>query len=238
MKLRRIISLGLVLALGACATAYADGASQNEAFVDGKVKPSKLDKKKYKPVNLLAGVRTSGPVPGINPEKEFLSFGKDIKLKTKAAATCSAPIEFQTTDAARNACPKDSYLGKGRGSIMLPGGVAFSDIVVSAFNGPGKNQIRLHTYSPSLEGATPTVLGKIVKSNAGSKFGQALDVEDAPDVAGDTGMITSFNTTISKKSKVVKARCKAKKFAFERKVTYDDGSSETASLTQKCKRKR
>ncbi len=237
MKLRRIISLGLVLALGSSAIAYADGASQNTPGVDGKVKPSKLDKKKYKPVNMFFGVRTTGPVPGINPEKEYISFGKNLKFDTGAADTCGAAIEFQTTTAARAACPKDSLLGAGKGSIALPGGVQFTDITVSTFNGPGKNQIRLHTYSPSLEGATPTVSGQIVKSNAGGKYGQALNVNDAPDVAGDTGMITSFNSNITKGSGALKGRCKAKTFEFLRKVTYDDGSSETESLSQKCKRK-
>jgi hypothetical protein len=236
MKLRRIISLGLVLALGSSAIAYADGASQDTAFFDAKISPSKLDKKKYKPVTLTAGLRTTGPVPGINPEKEFLSFSKNLKFNLGAADTCSAAIEFQTTTAAKAACPKGSFIGAGKGSIELPGGVKFTDIVVSTFNGPGKNQIRLHTYSPSLEGATPTVLGKIVKSNV-SGYGQALDVPDAPDVAGDAGMITSFGTGVSKGSKVFTARCKSKKINFLRKVTYDDGSSETATTSQKCKRK-
>jgi hypothetical protein len=36
----------------------------------------------------------------------------------------------------------------------------------------------------------------------------------------------------------VLARCKSKKFTFQRKVTYTDGSSETAELTQKCKQKK
>ena len=84
---------------------------------------------------------------------------------------------------------------------------------VSVFNGPGKNEVRLHTYDPRLAGATPTVFGKIVKSNAGSKYGQALQVDDAPDVAGDTGKITAFNADF-KKSKVATARCKAKKFLW------------------------
>ena len=51
-------------------------------------------------------------------------------------------------------------------------------------------------------------------------------------------MITKFNATISKKSKAVLARCKNKNMTFQRKVTYADGSSETAETTQTCKRRR
>ena len=43
-------------------------------------------------------------------------------------------------------------------------------------------------------------------------------------------MITKFNATIKKGSKVATARCKAKKFLWLRKVTYDDGSTETVQL--------
>ena len=80
-KSRMAVALGLVLALGVATVAWADGATDNEPFVDGSVNPSKLDKKKYKPVNLFVGVRTEGPVTGTqeNPEAEYISFGKNIK---------------------------------------------------------------------------------------------------------------------------------------------------------------
>ncbi|MCD6015758.1 MAG: hypothetical protein K0R88_1842 [Solirubrobacterales bacterium] len=233
------VTLGATVALGVSAIAYADGVSENEAQVEGKVKPTKLDKKKYKPVNLLTGVRTPGTVTGTqqNPEQEHVSWGKNVKIKPSAAPTCSAPIEFQSTDAARAACPGKSYLGSGKANIELPGGVIYEGLTVSVFNGPGKNEVRLHTYDPRLAGATPTVAGKIVKSKAGRKYGQALQVDDAPDVAGDTGKITAFNAKLSKKSKVATARCKSKKFLWNREVTYDDGTKEDVTLEQKCKRK-
>jgi hypothetical protein len=237
-KTRLAVAIGASLALGVSAIAYADGVSENEAQVEGSVKPTKLDKKKYKPVNLLTGVRTTGTTPGINPEAEHISWGKNVKLNTKKAPTCSAPIEFQSTDAARAACPGKSYLGSGKANIELPGGVIYEGLTVSVFNGPGNNEVRLHTYDPRLAGATPTVFGKIVKSKAGGKYGQALQVDDAPDVAGDTGRITAFNAKITKKSKVATARCKAKKFLWNRVVTYDDGTTEEVTLEQKCKRKR
>ena len=245
-KSRFIVMLGLVMALGIAAVAYADGDGDNDAFVDGKVKPNELDQRKFKPVQFFTGVRTEGPVTGAqqNPEKEVISFGKNIKFDLGAAPNCSAPIEGQTTAGAKAACPDESNIGSGEAAVAFPDGDdadtepdVVNDIVVTVFKGPGKKEVRLHTYSNSLPGATPTVNGKIVDSKAGKKYGQALVVADAPDAAGDVAMITKFNATIEKSSKVVKARCKAKKFLFERVVTYDDGTKDTATREQKCKRK-
>jgi hypothetical protein len=236
-RIRLIGVTAATTALAVGALAFADGASDNEAFVDGSVKPSKLDKKKFKPINLFTEVRTTGPVPGENPEAELIEYDKDGKWNAKATPTCSADIEFLPTADAIAAC-KGSDIGSGSAAILLPGGLAYDDLTVTAFNGPGKNEIRLHTYSPSLEGATPTVFGKIIKAPSGGKFGIALSVPDAPDVAGDAGKITKFNATISKSSGMALARCKDKKFLIQRTVTYDDGSKETVTDVQKCKRKK
>jgi len=236
------VAIGLVLALGVATVAWADGASDNEAFVDGAVKPTKLDKKKYKPVQLFLGVRTepSVPVDGNqqNPEQERISMGKNVKWNGKKAPVCTAAIETPglTAEQAAAMCPSKSLLGQGEAEVDL-GPARVSDITVSVFNGPGKNQVRLHTSSPTLQAAAPTVFGEVVKSDQGSKFGQMLVVADAPDAGGDAFEITKFNATIEKSSKVATARCKSKKIPFLREVTYDDGSVETAELTQKCKRK-
>jgi len=240
-KSRFVVSIGLVVAVGAGAIALADGASTNTAFVDGSVKPAKLDKKKYKPISLFSGVRTEVPtgVNGLqsNPLVEYISYPKNVKFDFKAGDVCTTlPPSGSTTDQARDACPPSSYLGSGEAEVQGPGIAPITDITVSVFRGPDKKGIQLHTYSPTLGQASPTVPGSIVKSNAGSKYGYALSVPNAP----QTGalMITKFNATIEKKSKAVLARCKSKNMTWERKVTYADGSSETATTTQKCKRKK
>ena len=242
-KSRIVVAVGLVLALGVATIAYADGAADQEAFVDGKVTPKKLDKRDYKPVNLLLGVRTEPlvPVNGTqqNPEAENISLGKNIKWVSKAAPLCTAAIETPglTAQQARALCPGKSYIGSGQAEVALSDTSRISDITVSVFNGPQKNQVRLHTSSPTLGAAAPTVFGEIVKSTQGGKYGQALRVPDAPDAGGDAFQITKFNATITKSSKVATARCKSKKIPFLRVVTYDDGSTETAKLTTSCKRK-
>ncbi len=242
-KSRMAVAIGLVLALGVATVAWADGASENEAFVDGAIKPTKLDKKKYKPVKLFLGVRTEplAPVNGLqqNPEQERISMGKNVKWNGNKAPVCTAAIETPglTAEQAAAMCPGKSLLGTGEAAVDLGAVGRVSDITVSVFNGPGKNEVRLHTSSPTLLAAAPTVFGEVVKSNQGSKYGQMLVVADAPDAGGDAFEITKFNATIDKSSKVATARCKSKKIPFLREVTYDDGSIETAELTQKCKRK-
>ncbi len=236
-KSRFVLALGLMLALGISAFAFADGASDNNAEVDGKISKTKISKKEYKPNEMFTGVRTeTNAVVGqqSNPAEETINFGKNVKFDLKAGSECKTlPPSGSTSQQAQDACPKDSYIGKGAAEVITPGGSRISDIVVSVFKGPAENGIQLHTASPTLQAAAPTVPGSIEKSKAGSQFGQALVVPHAP----ETGalMITKFNATITKASKSVLTRCKAKEFLWQRDVVYADGSKESASLTQKCK---
>ncbi len=243
-KSRFVAATAATLALGMGALAFADGASENTAGVQGKITPTKLDKKKYKPVEMFAGVTTTttSPVPGQqNAEKVQLDFGKNIKFDLDAADTCDAAINGTTTDQAKAACPPGSVIGTGEAHANLGGGPdQVNDVGVTVFNGPGPNHIRLHAYSPSLGAANVQVVdGDIIKSPQGGQFGQALNVPDAPDLGGDAFMLTLFNATITKASKTVLARCKAKTFAFQNTTTYDDGTvGKSEVLTQPCKQKK
>src|SRR3954469_25074982 len=75
-KSRLVVSIGMVVALIGSTLALADGASTNDAQVDGSISPTKLDKKKYKPISLFSGVRTTVPggVTGTqsNPVVEYI----------------------------------------------------------------------------------------------------------------------------------------------------------------------
>jgi hypothetical protein len=235
-----VVAAALVTALSTSAIALAAGADTNDASVDGSIKPAKLDKKKYKPVSLFTGVRTSvqGGVTGTqsNPVSEYLSYPKNIKFDLDAAEICTTlPPSGSSAQQARDACPEKSFLGSGVGEVQGPGIAPITDIVVSVFRGPGKNGVQLHTASATLGPAAPTVLGEIVKSKV-SGYGDALSVPHAPETGGL--MITKFNATVTKASKAVTARCKKKSMTFQREVTYADGSKETAETTQKCKQKK
>jgi hypothetical protein len=237
-----IAVVGVTVALGAAGFAFAAGAADTQdAFVDGTTSPTKLDKKKFKPVTLFSGVRTSipGGVNGTqsNPVTEYLSYPKNGKFDLDAGSTCNTlPPSGSTSQQARDACPEDSYIGSGVAEVQGPGIAPIQDIVVSVFRGPERNGIQLHTASPTLGPAAPTVLGEIVKSNAGSQFGDALSVPHAPETGGL--MITKFNATIPKSTGAVLGRCKTKTMTFQRKVTYGDGSTEIAETTQTCKQKK
>lgn len=241
-KSRLVVSIGLVTALSAGTLAFAAGAADTQnAFVDGSISPTKLDKKKYKPINLFSGVRTEipGGVNGLqsNPIVEYISYPKNVKFDFNAGSVCNTlPGPGSTPQQARDACPADSYIGSGEAEVQGPGGFDANDVIVSVFRGPDKTGIQLHTYSPTLGQAAPTVPGQIVKSKDGSKFGQALSVPHAP----ETGslMITKFNATIDKSSGAALARCKSKTMTFMRTTTYADGSQDTATTTQKCKQKK
>jgi hypothetical protein len=244
-KSRIVAALAAVLALGIAAVALADGASENSVGVLGKVSPTKLDKKTFKPVTFYTGVTTSTThaVPGQqNAEKVQLDFGKNVKFDLKAADTCSAPITGTTTDQAKAACPPKSVIGSGVAHANLGGGPdQVSDVAVTVFNGPGPNHIRLHAFSPTLGAAnTQVVDADIIKSPLGGKFGQALFVADAPDLGGDAFMLTLFDSTITKASKTVVAKCgKDKNFYWQNTTTYDDGSKDVSPLlTQPCKQKK
>jgi hypothetical protein len=236
------MALGMVVALGAVTIAYADGVTDNTPFVDGNVKPSKLDRDKRSPVALFTEVRTEGPVTGSqqNPEQELIEYDRDGKWKSTAAPFCTAEIEVPglTADQARALCPPDSYIGSGDAEVALNDTVRIDDITVSVFNGPAKNEIRLHTSSPTLGASAPTVFGRIVRSEDRGKYGPALLVEDAPDAGGDAFMITKFNATILKSSGISLSRCSDKKLTTRRTVTYDDGTREVAKSSQRCKRRK
>jgi hypothetical protein len=243
IKARFAVVIGLVLALGVAGIAFAAGSDENTENVLGKVSPSKLDKKKYKPVKFYVGVETDTihAVPGQqNPEKQLIEFGKNIKFDTKKAEVCTASLNATTTEQARALCPPKSLIGAGVAHVNAGHGPdEISDVTVSVFNGPAKNHIRLHAATPTFgPGLTQVVEGDIIKAPSGGKYGQALSVPDAPDLVGDAFMLTLFDATISKSSKVVSARCKAKKFLFHNVVTYDDGTTDTADLSQACKVKK
>jgi len=241
-KSRLIVALGLVLALGVSSLAFAT-AALNDAKVLGKVTPKKLDPKIFKKVNLFLGVENSSAhINGSqsNPASEYISIGKNVKINLKKAPLC--PVTFSNgtpTASAKAQCPPGSVLGSGEAEVRSgPASQGDSTLVarpvVTVFNGPTLGELQLHTYSENLGAASPTVPAKVVKSNAGAAYGQALDVPRAPETGGI--MITKFNATITKSAGVALARCRAKKIPFLRKVTYKDGTSETAILKQRCRR--
>jgi hypothetical protein len=240
-KSRKIVAGGLAVALTTAGVAVAGstGADLNDAEVVGKVTPTKLSKKQFKPVNLFLGVVNSPDSAGnpvANAKSEKIAISKNVKVALNKAPRCTAALpNGSTPQFAKNACPAKSFLGSGKATVHAPGPTLAAEPVVSVFNGPAANQLRLHTYSDDLGPASPVVNAFIVNANKPG-FGKALSVPNAP-VTGAL-KITSFNAKIKKSTKVISAKCKPKKFKFQRTVTYTDDSSETANVSHNCKVKR
>jgi len=228
------------------------GAELNEPTVEGKVTPSKLDNRKFKPVNLLLGVINSPDStgnPNGNAAAENIQVSKNVKVDLSNTALC--PVELAngtTTEFARDTCPDGSFIGSGIAEVHAPGTApacddpnnpdpdppcVIAEPVVSVFHGPTLNKLQLHTYSASTGAASPVVDSFIVDATA-QGYRQALNVPVAP----NTGAlkITGFNATVEKSTKVAKAKCKPKMFKFLRTVTYKDTTSEQAPVVeQKCR---
>jgi hypothetical protein len=251
---RLVLALALTLALGVSGIALAGGGAAAENVsevtgqVSGKAKP-KFDKKKFKKTSLFTQVQTDYGTPTGDPtvhsEQVFIDFGKNLKIKTGVVPKCTANTSLMTTDEARAAC-SSSRIGQGQAKAHLPspgGTVNFNDFEVTVFNGPDDNQLILHAFSPTLTGGVvgpgnpANIVGDIVKSPAGKKYGKRLAVNDVSDVQSDLGGLYFFNATI-KKGKYIQARCKAKKMLWRATWVYDDGTSDTDTFSQKCKRKK
>jgi hypothetical protein len=250
-----VLALGLTLALGISGVALGGGTAASENVsevtgqVSGKAKP-KFDKKKFKKTSLFTQVQTDYGTPTgddtVHSEQVHIDFGKNLKIKTGVVPRCTANTSLMTTDEARDACAS-SMIGDGQARAHIFDGDAtplnFNDFEVTVFNGPGNNQLILHAFSPTLTGGVvgpgnpAVIVGDIVKSPAGKKYGKRLAVNDVSDVQSDLGGLYFFNATI-KKGKYIQARCKAKKMLWRATWVYDDGSSDTDTFSQKCKRKK
>ncbi|HEY8466388.1 MAG TPA: hypothetical protein VIL04_06270 [Solirubrobacterales bacterium] len=235
-KSRKAVALGVMLAVGVAGMAFATVADDNDARVIGKVNPAKLDKKKFKPVNLTLGVRNSDDwfMPGLSelPESEFIEVSKNVKINLNKRPRCKANISEGTpTSEVLQRCPKKSVIGTGKAEVSAgpPAGV-IGQLDVTVLNGPQKGRLRLHAYSQPL-GVAPIIPARIVKAKT-KGYGQALSVPNAPDTGGL--LITLFQAKIGKKTGIAMARCKQKQIKFKRTVTYGDGSSESVTSKQKC----
>ena len=117
---------------------------------------------------------------------------------------------------------------------------------VTAFNGVpqgGKPVVLLHTYGQSPIQVTIVLNGVITNYNK-EGYGPRLSV-NIPLLAGGTGALTDFQTSIGKKftykgkkRSYVSAECKKSPLKARGAFTYRDGQSLTAFSTQGCTKKK
>jgi hypothetical protein len=241
MRKLLILTLALAGALGVAGIAYA---AVNTQTITGKVSPKKLPKSTKVPVSLSVNVSSTNPAnPGGVPNATNLAevdFDKDIKIQQKGFPTCD-PSQFgsqTTTQDVKNACP-DAILGTGSATVQLGALQIHAQAIGANVKG---NKILLLAYTAETGGVP--LLGTVVKSKGGSKYGQELSVP-VPPLAGGAGVITQFGLNVKKiKYKFhgktlgyVSSSCKDKKINFQARFTDTQGQVAKGNSTQPCKQK-
>jgi hypothetical protein len=240
-----------VMALASMVMASSASAADIQTL-DAKIAPTKLDKKKFKPVKMTIDIRTGNNTNASNNADQpptavrtDVSFPKNLKFDTKAVPRCKVTdedIANQTTDTAKQMCgPKSVVSIKGTQAeqtidtnpLVADGSNVKVPVTVTAFNGKKPNTIYLHA-DPGAIPTKPVLTGKLVKGKG--KFGNVLKVS-IPNLGA--GGISQFKTVV-KAGKYIQGRCKTTKNPFQSVTTFTDwadGTKDVSNDSTKCKPK-
>lgn len=259
MRKRPTPIVGLAVAIATAALASAaiagptvSGPDGNTQAIDVKLSPKKLSATKQTPVTLKVTTKTTSttaangvPSPAVGA---VVDFDKNTKLFAKGVPTCDpGKIENQSTAIAVRECGR-AKIGGGKATALLPVGsqVFTQNQTVTAFNGPpkgGKPVVLLHTYGVSPVQVTLVLEGVVTGLNK-EGYGPRLTIK-IPLIAGGTGALTDFQTTISKKfnykgkqHSYVTAECKKSPLKARGAFTFKDNETLTAYSTQGCTKKK
>jgi hypothetical protein len=237
MRKRKYLVGALLSVIGALiisGTASAAVVSQTYTVTGS---PPKQNKKVFGPLKTFTNVVDTTYSGGFTPNatQTVLTFSRDFKFTPGNTPQCPlSSVNNQKQSTAQANCSSSII---GTGSAIINGGQLNAS--VTAFNGQpsgGSPTIYLHTAVKTPSGTEvldPTLTGVL------NTHTNTLTVSIPP-----TGTsITHFDTTITKrktgkKSFYVMARCKKKKWTSSETTTFSDGTTKTASFTQKCKQKK
>jgi hypothetical protein len=246
--MRKYLLIAVVALVAMLVPTVASAAVQS---IEANFKPTKLDKKKYKPVTLFVDVITANNDEG-NPDqppsadRTQVDFPKNLKFDPGAVPQCKADeaaLQNTTTETATDLCGKDSIVsvagaGKTEATVLVdpvpatPGtSPLVVPVVVTAFNGFEKDTIFLHSRADAVNN-TSVLVGKLKTGPTG--FGKTLDVT-IPDLLA--GAISDFKTTV-KGGKYIQARCKSKSFKYQARTDYENHTPTTATADGKCTQKK
>jgi hypothetical protein len=241
-----------VMALASMVMASVASADDIQS-IDAKLTPTKLDKKKYKPMKMVIDIRTKNNTGAATnadqpptATRTDVSFPKNLKFDTGAVPKCKSDpgaLSNANAEQAKQLCgPKSQVsIDSGTRSVItidtnpfVPDGAHTTlPVVVTAFNGAEKNSLYLHTDPPIP--TKPVLVGKLVKGKA--PYSNVLQVKIPPLGAG---AITQFLTTV-KAGKYIQGRCKSKKNPFAATTTFTDwtGGTKAVDTTEtKCTQKK
>ncbi len=227
------------------------GSDGNTQAIGVQLSPKKLSKSKPTPATLRVTTKTTSttsangvPSPAINA---VVDFDKNVKIFAKGVPTCNpGKIQNTSTQIALRECGK-AKIGGGKASALLAVGsqVFVQNQTVTAFNGPPQGNVPvvlLHTFGESPVQVTLVLEGTVVGLNK-EGYGPRLNI-NIPLIAGGTGALTDFETTISKKFKYkgkqrsyVIAECKKSPLKARGAFTFKDNVTLTAYSKQGCKKK-
>jgi len=234
MRKRKYLIGALLGVIGSVVLSGTASATVTSQSVSSILNPSKAPKKTFvaaKSMKTTVDTNYSGPFTP-NATQTVVSFSKDVKFTPGNIAKCNLSTISTVPEAtAESACSASRV---GTGAATINGGALTGK--VAAYNGQpsgGSPTIGLHTdiFTASGAYAFSTTLTGVLNTSQNT-----LTVSIPP-----TGTsITHFETTIikkksGKKSFYVMARCKKKKWATSETTTFNDGTSQSAASTQKCK---
>lgn len=243
----------VILAMAALASMVMASFAQADPIqsLDASISPTKLDKKKFKPVQLFVDVKTSNNPQGTltdqppSADRTVVDFTKNLKFDTKAVPNCAGTevqLQNTTTSGATDICGSKSIVSVASGTSAhvtvdtspgIPNGSTLPvPVVVTAFNGTDPNTIYLHSRADAVNN-TSVLVGKLGKGSGA--FGSSLDVTIPPLLAG---AIDDFKTTV-KNGKYVQAVCKSKTNQFAARTTFSNytPAQVTDDTSTTCKQK-
>ncbi|HEV2791291.1 MAG TPA: hypothetical protein VGV69_08355 [Solirubrobacterales bacterium] len=246
---RRAAVLAAVLAVGACATAYAVVAEIGPTFVSATatMQPRELPKRGGAPITLTSITRVGtrdGSTPPTLKTLEFL-VDKHGHVDARGLPVCTtAKLEGTTPGQARRRC-KGALVGKGVGKalVTLPGRASFRiSSPLSFFNGPrsgGRPTLIAHAYE-TVPVANTLLVPIVIERVSSGRYGYRVRVE-MPEVAGGYGAPTLAEASIGvtrvrngRKVGYLNAYCSGGRLQVDGSVSFTNGDFFPATLTSPC----
>jgi hypothetical protein len=248
-RLRIALSLAALVALVACASAYAIRAEIGKTVISAtaEMQPRELPAKGGAPVTLSTTTRIGTKDGSLPPALESLTFELDKNgfVETKGLPTCTmAKLEGTTPQQARSRCGK-ALVGKGTGEarVQLPGQAPVKESSpLSFFNAPptgGRPTIIAHAYE-TLPKPKALLVPIVIKRVHDGRYGFRADVEFPPIAEGHGSPILAQATLGvtyqhgGKEVGFINARCSGGRLQVEGKLTFVNGDFFPATLTSPC----
>lgn len=246
---RRAAVLAVILAAGACATAYAIVIEIGPNYVSSTVtmQPRELPRNGGAPINLTSITRVGtkdGSTPPTLQTIEFL-VDKHGFVNAKAFPVCPpARLEGTTPSQARKRCA-GALVGKGTGKalVAMPGQQPFRiNSPISFFNGPpsgGRPTLIAHGYE-TVPVPKTLLVPIVIERVAMGRYGFRVRVE-MPTIAGGHGVPTLAEATVGatrkrngKRVGYINARCSGGRLQVDGTLRFTNGDTFPGTLTSPC----